>query len=926
MSTKEHFDIGIVGWWFASNYGSSLTYYALCSVLKEMDKKVLLVPIGKPDGTPWEPEIEQTVNFMKRYFHVGENRSFRNMGEFNELCDAFMLGSDQMWTPATLNLVGYTFFLDFVEKNKKKIAFSTSFGHGDFDAPEDICATAGDYLRRFDAISVREKSGIDVCRKRFSLPVEQVFDPVFLCGREKYDLLADSVCDERPKKYLLCYILDPSPEKEAAARAIAEHEGCEVITILGMKEYKHTADKWHVGTVLPKVSAEQFLYYIKHADFLFTDSHHGTCFGIIYQKPYAAAVNAERGKTRFVTVAQTLGLMDRLVDNPTDIIGNERIYRPINYAQVEKKLRREKEHARKWLEAALRMPSKKNQDTPRTLAADQRRRGVPQHDPLHSDPDFIKIRILATLLRDYGIKHIVLSPGGRDVPLVRMFEYNEGQFVLHRVTDERSAGYFGLGIAAQLQQPVACVCTSGTAASNYLPAVTEAYYTGVPLIMITADRRSVYHEQGEDQTIPQANMYGSVVKKAISLPEGSGFHAEYQTRRDISDCILETTHNGFGPVHINITIDNISMGVRSPKESWKLPAARLEPHILRVSPCDGEAQMMKWVEALRGCRRILIVYGQNVQPTEKQKQNIERFAAKYNCVIVTDTISNLECAYALKPHNMLLSVSQEEFNDKLSPDIMISVGGKRLMNDPLTFKIRGGRREIRHWSVTPDGKIRDFYFRLTSVLEMSQDYFFEWFASHAGVGAVNNRSYYNAWKQLTERYDAPNFERFDSFYIQSKFLPSVPAGAMLHLGVGQSFFECRRFALDSSVQVYCNMGTNGIDGCTSTFMGQCAVAGDKMCFLLVGDLSFFYDMNGIWNKQPGKNVRILMVNNNGTGLLRNHNLRAISSVHNTQAKNWVESTGFEYISAKTPQEFERLLKYFVSSRSERALFFEVFCE
>ena len=111
---------------------------------------------------------------------------------------------------------------------------------------------------------------------------------------------------------------------------------------------------------------------------------------------------------------------------------------------------------------------------------------------LHSKPDFIKIKILAALLRDYGIKHIVMSPGGRDVPIVRMFENNEEIFTLHQVVDERSAGYYALGIAAQTGKPVACVCTSGTAASNYLPAVTEAYYTGIPIIFITADRKQVY--------------------------------------------------------------------------------------------------------------------------------------------------------------------------------------------------------------------------------------------------------------------------------------------------------------------------------------------------------------------------------------------------------------------------------------------------
>ena len=154
---------------------------------------------------------------------------------------------------------------------------------------------------------------------------------------------------------------------------------------------------------------------------------------------------------------------------------------------------------------------------------------------------------------------------------------------------------------------------------------------------------------------------------------------------------------------------------------------------------------------------------------------------------------------------------------------------------------------------------------------------------------------------------------------------TIPENSILHLGIGQSFFDCRRYELNSKVEVFCNMGTNGIDGCTSTFLGQCAVEEERLCFLLVGDLSFFYDMNSIWNKPLRKNIRILMVNNNGTGLLRGHNLKAISSVHNTEAKGWVESTGFEYISAHTKEEYDSALKYFMSNEPRRAVFLEVFC-
>lgn len=370
------FDVGLVGWWFASNYGSSLTYYALGTILENMGKQVLLVPIAKVNGTPWEKEIQFTVDFLARYFKVGRNRSFNKMYEFNQFCDSFMLGSDQMWTGDTTKLVGYTFFLDFVEKNRKKIAFSTSFGRGDFYADEKVIETAGDFLRRFDAVSVREKSGVDVCKNRFDIEAQQVFDPVFLCKAKDYDRLCDSVKDPVDEKYLLCYILDPTPEKEAAARAIAERQGLKIITILDLKEYHRIRGRWNTGEVLPQVTSEQFLYYIKNCSYLLTDSHHGTCFGIIYHRPYAALVNKNRGATRFETVAQTLGLESRLYENPLDVVESDRPYEPIDYDRVEQLLKVEQDRAMKWLVDALNCPTKTNEDTINTLRADFERKSI----------------------------------------------------------------------------------------------------------------------------------------------------------------------------------------------------------------------------------------------------------------------------------------------------------------------------------------------------------------------------------------------------------------------------------------------------------------------------------------------------------------------------------------------------------------------
>lgn len=546
-------------------------------------------------------------------------------------------------------------------------------------------------------------------------------------------------------------------------------------------------------------------------------------------------------------------------------------------------------------------------------------------DLLYKNPTFHKVAMVVALLRDYGIKNIVISSGTRHAPLVRMFESNEGIFTLYSVVDERSAGYFALGMAAKSNEPVVCVCTSGTAASNYLPPVTEAYYTGVPLIMITTDRLGIFLNNGEDQTIPQRDIYNGVVKKSVSLPEGHSEFDQYQTRRDVTDCILECTHNNKGPVHINIAINDPWIGREVHSEYWQLSNIypnRILPHVERIEVDSGQYGLHTCLSRLINSDRIMLVYGQNLPPSPEQLANIEKFSAKFNCIILTDLISNLHSSRTLQPFTMLEQISQKDFDEILIPDILISVGGKRMMHDPLTDLFRRSKRSVQHWDVNPDGRFKDFYFKLSKVIECSQDYFFSWFA-HADGGTKNNGQYYELWKNEIEKCSIPTSEHLDSHYIQRKFIPTIPANSLLHMGVGLSFYYPRRYPIDPTVEVFCNMGTNGIDGCTSTFMGACAVAKDCLCFLLVGDLSFFYDMNSIWNKRLSKNIRILLDNNNGSDLLRYFHLKNITCTHNTSARVWAEAAGFEYLCAKTKEEFDSRLAYFVSDAPQRAVFFEV---
>jgi len=920
QNNKQHFDVGIYGWWGHENFGGCLTYFALEKAIEKMGYSVLM--IQEANGLPGRYNIPKdciSMRFAEKQYLYTPQMSYNELSQLNNMCDKFVIGGDQMWN-YRIQFVKDDSFLSFAKDEKIKVSYSTSFGAATHNPPQEYIDKMAPLLKRFDAISVREDYAVETASDKYFVKAQQVIDAVFLPDKQEYTNLEKDATCELPSKYLVAFILDPSIEKRIQIERIAKKLGIEVVLIPDAAAGGHALFKtvFDGMNIMNQLSVENFIKAYANAKYVITDSFHGTCMSYIFKKPFNVFYNEKRGIDRFESLMKILKLGCRRIHEKAtaeEVTSNVNIDYSINWKEADKNVRHERDSALTWLKEAL--SNKKCGNKPSEIVN-------PMANELLANHDFQNVRLLATLFRDYGIKHIVLSPGGRDVPIIRMFENNEDKFVLHRVTDERSAGYFALGLARQLGAPVACVCTSGTAASNYLPAVTEAYYTGIPVVFVTADRYSVYLNQGEDQTIPQTSIYSNVVKKEVTLPENGGYLNDYKARRDISECILETTHNVCGPVHINMPIQNITIGANVEKKYWQL-LPFIYPHILRVGFGNGSDDMLRWADVLKKSHRILLVYGQNRKLTDEQQRYVDAFSKKFNCVIVTDTISNFKNDYSINPYCMLNAISQEEFDKNLAPDILITVGGKRLMNDPLTYKVRGSKKNIRHWSVMPGGSIKDFYFKLTSVIDATPTCFFKYFVENAGE-ICNDRKYLDAWNNAMKVYPPKTVGGFNSLTIQDSFLRNIPGNSVLHLGVGQSFFDVRRINLDPSIDVYCNMGTNGIDGCTSTFMGQCAIEKKKKCFLLVGDLSFFYDLNSIWNKELNSNIRILMVNNNGSGLLRSHNLKAVSSRHDTVAEGWVKSTGFEYMCAKTKEEYNQKLNYFLSDEPNKPVFFEVLCD
>lgn len=355
----RRWDFGVVGWWFASNYGSALTYYALAKHLESLGKASIFIPIPKLDGTPWDEDTKRVEEFIGKHFRIANKRDKEHMHEMNHFCDAFMLGSDQMWTEITTNLVGYTFFLDFVASGKKKIACAPSFGAGRYSNNPDMRLKAAALLDCFDAVSVRETSGVDICNEVFGIEAQQIIDPIFWVNQEVYDDLADqSNVNDLPEKYLLCYVLDPNDEKIRIAERIAKERNLEVVTILGMREAKDTRAKWPLGRIIDEASVEDFVKAIRNCEYMFTDSHHGVCLAIKYNRNYVAIGNVARGIDRFTTVGGLLGLNERIISLPQQGVEDVVALADIDYAPVNEKLSYEINRGIEWMNDAMKRPAK----------------------------------------------------------------------------------------------------------------------------------------------------------------------------------------------------------------------------------------------------------------------------------------------------------------------------------------------------------------------------------------------------------------------------------------------------------------------------------------------------------------------------------------------------------------------------------------
>lgn len=517
------------------------------------------------------------------------------------------------------------------------------------------------------------------------------------------------------------------------------------------------------------------------------------------------------------------------------------------------------------------------------------------------------IEIVVKLLKEHNIRYIVISPGGTNIAFIKKVQ-DDSFFKCYSIVDERSAMYFAIGLYLKTGQPIATSCTSAQATRNYIPGLTEAYYKHAPILAITMQKHERFIGQEYMQAPNQSSLPADCVKKSFVLPYISDINDEYYAIRMANEAILELNHNGVGPVQL--CVQWLDFGIKE-----------IEPVVRTINRYNNRLFPKTDISS----KRIMIVIGEHRPFSEKDKIAIEKFSKNHDCVVYTNHLSNYKGAFSVNVNVMLTAMSLEIFVKELAPDIIISIGGQTGDYPLYLLLSKPELRNTEHWRICEDGDVVDTYDKITAVMQLTYAEFF----NHYADDNCNHHDYYNCFKQLEERIDIDVDIPFSNAYVAQTLHDKIPTGSVMHFSILHSLRIWNLFPIDRTIQCYSNVGAFGIDGGLSTFLGESVVT-DSLCFMIIGDLAFYYDMNCLAIKSIKNNVRILLVNNNG-GVEFKLNYQDHSKIdryiaaagHFKNAKGWSETCGFKYICATSKEEFNSQYMSFLKP-SEKPILFELF--
>ncbi|MCG2461291.1 2-succinyl-5-enolpyruvyl-6-hydroxy-3-cyclohexene-1-carboxylic-acid synthase [Flavobacteriaceae bacterium F89] len=485
-----------------------------------------------------------------------------------------------------------------------------------------------------------------------------------------------------------------------------------------------------------------------------------------------------------------------------------------------------------------------------------------------------------------GINNIVISPGSRNAPLIIGFT-GDPFFSCFSIVDERCAAFYALGIAQQQRGPVALVCTSGSALLNYFPAVAEAFYSDIPLVVISADRPLYKLDIGDGQTIRQEGVFGKHVGYSAQLKQDvthatsvyKHHFTEWSEEKEFleRDQIKVQEHNDKElntainiaikvklPVHINVPFEEpLYRAIEFPSISPKVVP-------VEADTVENALDLREFAQIWNNCDRKMILIG-SYPPNLMEQSLLDQLANDASVLVFTETTSNMHHPNFFPSIDSILAPIEKSGEGEmeslaLRPQLLLTFGGMVVSKKIKAF-LRHNKPD-HHWHIDPK-KAYDTYFCLSHHFEMAPNTFFSKFL--VGVKPVES-DYRRYWSAVKLRYET----RRNSYLSEIPFsdmrayhlvLNGIPEAYQLQLANSSTVRYSQLFDLHPSLSVFCNRGTSGIDGSISTAIGA-SVYHKTPTLLLTGDLSFFYDSNSLWNSAIRSDFRIIVVNNQGGGIFR----------------------------------------------------------
>ncbi len=517
------------------------------------------------------------------------------------------------------------------------------------------------------------------------------------------------------------------------------------------------------------------------------------------------------------------------------------------------------------------------------------------------------IQQLASLLLQKGITDVVISPGSRNAPLINQF-FGLSEFNCLNVVDERSAGYQALGIALANRKPVVVVCTSGTAAINYGPAIAEAFYQKIPLVVLTADRPRRWVDQADGQTVRQENLFLNHTLKSISLEETERDDDFRHSNLQINEALNLVLSTNQGPVHINIPLGEPLYGF----SDEKLPKFR------NIESCSSNAQipsteLEELAERWSAATRKMVIVGQ-LSPDEQINALVQKMAVDPGTIVLAEPLTNLSGEYFVHSTDVVVAAISPEEKSRFQPEILLTFG-QQIVSKRLKLFVRANQ-PLEHWHISVAGEHTDTYNSLSRVISSDAFSFLNVF-----VPEIKNTesNYCEIWKtkeqtafQLQEQYlkDA----LFCDLTACKTITEMIPENSVVHLGNSSSVRLMQMFEPTHGCEYYGNRGTSGIDGSLSTAVGF-SLYSEKINTIILGELSFFYDSNALLNQHFPRNLRIIVLNNGGGNIFRliggPRQSPALTehfvAQHNLKAEGLAKTFGINYLKAENQGELSKAL-------------------